>query len=72
MEALKTYRAENGLSQKAAAKSVGVFRETWARWETGAHKIRADLLPAVSEKTRIPKHVLRPDLAELLDMREAT
>lgn len=66
MEALKAYRKDNKLSQKAAAASVGVYRETWARWETGEHKIDVDLVPLVAEKTGIPKTELRPDLAELL------
>jgi transcriptional regulator with XRE-family HTH domain len=70
MQALKTYRKDKKLSQKAAAESVGVFRETWARWESGAHKISAERLPVVSEKTGIPKRELRPDLAEV--MREST
>lgn len=66
---LKTYRAANGLSQKAAAEKVAVARETWARWEIGTHKIDDDLLPLVAETTGIPKRELRPDLAEV--MREA-
>lgn len=68
---LKSFRssATPKLSQRAAAESVGVARETWARWESGISKIDAELLPTVSEKTGIPKRELRPDLAEV--MREA-
>lgn len=66
---LKIYRKAEKLSQKKAAAGVGVARETWARWEIGKHKIDADLVPVVSEKTGIPPRELRPDLAEV--MREA-
>jgi transcriptional regulator with XRE-family HTH domain len=66
---LRAYRDQRGQTQDALAKELGVSSITISRWETGARKIDADLLPAISEKTGIPKRDLRPDLAEV--MREA-
>ena len=51
------------LSQGQLAKSIGVVRETVARWELGIRKIDEDNLPAVTRATGIPARVLRPDLA---------
>ncbi len=64
---LKKYRTDRGLTQDALAKELGVDPITVSRWETGARKIDDSLLPAVSEKTGIPRVELRPDLAELLN-----
>lgn len=63
---LAAYRKQKGLTQKALAAALDVARETVARWETG-RKIDDDLVPKVSERTGIPRGVLRPDLAKLLD-----
>jgi DNA-binding XRE family transcriptional regulator len=63
---LKAYRETHDLTQHAAAKKVGVRRETWARWE-GGRRIDADYLASISRKTGIPKAALRPDLAELME-----
>ena len=51
------------LSQGQLAKSIGVTRETVARWELGARKIKEKNLPVVSRVTGIPARVLRPDMA---------
>lgn len=67
---LVTYRKEHGLTQKGLAAYLDVARVTVARWETGS-RINDDLLPMVSERTRIPRGTLRPDLAKLLDERPA-
>ena len=67
--ALKTYRTEQGLTQDALAKQLGVHPLTVSRWEIGARKIDTTKLDGISEKTGIPKRDLRPDLAEV--MREA-
>jgi transcriptional regulator with XRE-family HTH domain len=63
---LVTYRKQHGLTQKALAGKLDVARETVARWETG-RRIDDELLPKVSEYTGIPRGILRPDLAKLLD-----
>lgn len=63
---LVAYRKQRGLTQKALAAHLEVARETVARWETG-RRIDDDLLPRVSERTGIPRGILRPDLAKLLD-----
>lgn len=63
---LRAYRDREKLTQLELAEKLGVERETVARWETGVRKIDDDLLPAVSEKTQIPRGELRPDLARLL------
>ncbi len=62
---LKTYRVANGLSQEEMAVKLEVSSVSVSRWETGARKIDTDLVPAISEKTGIPKAELRPDLAAL-------
>ena len=63
---LAAYRKRRGLTQRALAAELDVARETVARWETG-RKIDDDLLPKVSDRTGIPRGMLRPDLAKLLD-----
>lgn len=64
---LAQYRIDNGRqSQEALAKLLEVSSVTISRWETGARKIDADILPRVVERTGIPAALLRPDLAELL------
>src|SRR5688572_4963455 len=40
-ERLRTWRAEHGLSQAAAARLVGVDANTWARWERGEYQAPA-------------------------------
>ena len=34
-EQIKTLRLAAGLTQKQAAAKVGVYQQTWSRWETG-------------------------------------
>ena len=65
---LKIFREtqEPPLSQQELAELLGVKRETVNRWESGKRRIDEDRLPAVSEKTGIPKTRLRPDLAALM------
>jgi transcriptional regulator with XRE-family HTH domain len=65
---LKAYRESQTprLSQAALAEKLGVIRTTLARWESGARKIDASKLLAVSAETGIPAKELRPDLAELM------
>jgi transcriptional regulator with XRE-family HTH domain len=65
--ALKNYRRARDITQTQLAGELGTAPMTVSRWETGQRKIDDDLLPMVSAKTGIPKRVLRPDLAELLD-----
>jgi transcriptional regulator with XRE-family HTH domain len=67
IEQLKTYRARAGLTQQEAAEAVGVARETWAFWESGARRIGKERLPLVAEKTGIPRRDLRPDLVAILN-----
>lgn len=68
---LKAFRENQDppLSQQQLAAFLEVSRVTVTRWEAGKRKIDEEQLPKVSEKTGIPKTVLRPDLADL--MREA-
>jgi transcriptional regulator with XRE-family HTH domain len=67
LEALKTYRRERGITQEQLADELGTAPMTVSRWETGQRMIDVDLLPDVSKKTGIPRRLLRPDLAELLE-----
>jgi transcriptional regulator with XRE-family HTH domain len=67
---LVAYRKQHGLTQKGLARQLDVARETVARWEKGIRKVDDDLLPRVSERTGIPRNVLRPDLDKLLDGRQ--
>lgn len=64
---LRRYRESNGYTQTALAKELGVSSITVSRWETGARKIDADLLPKIAEKTGLSAKTLRPDLAKLLE-----
>jgi transcriptional regulator with XRE-family HTH domain len=66
MNVLRDYRTKNHMTQRALAELVGVERVTVARWESGKRKIGKDKLVEISEKTKISKRDLRPDLAELL------
>lgn len=65
---LTMYRAmqDPPLSRKGLADLLDVSRETVFRWETNARKIDDELLPRVSERTGIPRGVLRPDLLDLM------
>jgi transcriptional regulator with XRE-family HTH domain len=58
---LKAYRESRNLSQEALAAELRVARGTLNRWETGARKIKPALVMTISEKTGIPREVLRPD-----------
>lgn len=62
---LRAYRESVGLTQAELADILGVERTTVARWETGVRRVDPELLRLIEEKTGIPPHVLRPDLAEL-------
>jgi transcriptional regulator with XRE-family HTH domain len=66
MHPLTAYRKRQGLTQNALAAQLGVARTTVARWETGARKIGAGLLPDIHQRTGIPVAELRPDLARLM------
>lgn len=68
---LVAYRKRHGLTQKGLAARLDVARETIARWETGRRIVDDELLPRVAERTGIPRGVLRPDLAKLLDEKSA-
>lgn len=63
---LRTYRYNQKpkLSQEALADRLGVTRLTVTRWESGARKIKPDLVPLIAEKTGIPAKELRPDIVE--------
>jgi DNA-binding XRE family transcriptional regulator len=63
---LRAYRSRHALTQTELAGSLGVARETLARWETGASKPGRVALPTIEAKTGIPAKELRPDLAEIL------
>lgn len=63
---LEAYRTENGLSRSDLASKLDVSRMAVYRWETGSRRVDDDLLQAVSDRTGIPKRVLRPDLFELM------
>lgn len=65
---LRTYREQQvpPLTQEDLARMLGVTKATISRWESGARKVDAEKLPEVSERTGIPPHNLRPDLAELM------
>lgn len=69
---LRAYREREQITQGELARSLGVARETVARWESDARKINRNRLPEVSERTGIPASELRPDLARLFDQPEAT
>ena len=66
---LKAFRERQApvLSQSDLAALVGVTRVTVTRWESGKRKTDDKQLPTVSEKTGIPKQILRPDLAVLMN-----
>lgn len=60
---IAAYRAANdNQTQEALGRELGVTGITVSRWETGARKIAPRLVQKVSDKTRIPAQVLRPDL----------
>lgn len=63
---LKAYRDHRGQTQDALAKELGVSSITVSRWETGMRKIDRKKLSDISQRTGIPKRVLRPDLAEIM------
>lgn len=63
---LKAYRDQRHQTQDALAKELGVSSITVSRWETGMRKIDRKKLSDISQRTGIPKRVLRPDLAEIM------
>ena len=46
-DALRAARATRGLSQAAAAESIGVHRVTLSKWETGEHRPKGLVLRLV-------------------------
>lgn len=71
---LMNWRTTKGIGPAAAATEVGVERQTWWRWETGASNVALDKLDRVHAVTGIAKHLLRPDLVAAVapaDPREA-
>ena len=68
-EHLKQWREQHDppLKQAEAAALVPVSKPTWSRWESGARRTDKSLLPRLKEITGLPAHVLRPDLAELMN-----
>lgn len=67
---LRAYREATKLTQEQFGRRVGVTRYTVNRWERGERRIDLDLVTRVSEVTGIPKAQLRPDLAELVGVRQ--
>jgi DNA-binding XRE family transcriptional regulator len=63
---LRDYRTRHGLTQAELAGSLGVRRETLARWETRVSQPDRALLPTIEAKTGIPAKELRPDLAKIM------
>ena len=61
---LKQWREAKKIGPLTAATAVGVERQTWWRWETGASRVALDKLERVSLVTGIARHDLRPDLVE--------
>jgi transcriptional regulator with XRE-family HTH domain len=55
------------LSKAELAARLRTSRASVTRWENGARKIAATLLPEIAALTGIPARALRPDLAELID-----
>lgn len=58
----KEWRKAKRIGPHTAGVAVGVRRETWWRWETGASKVALDKLARVELVTGIPREKLRPDL----------
>jgi transcriptional regulator with XRE-family HTH domain len=71
---LKTFRKTHKppLSQKQLAAMIGCSRVAVTRWESGVRKPDEEFIPIISAVTGIPGHVLRPDLADLLEMTKAS
>lgn len=56
---LKNLREEQGLSQEALAKAIGVSRQSISKWEVGLNVPKVDKLLALSS-------VLQVDISELI------
>ncbi len=67
MDQLREWRKANGISTDEAGKRVGVSGVQWHRYESGSRRVSLDKLAAVAQETGIPTHVLRPDLATILN-----
>ena len=50
---LRQWRETHNLSQPAAAKKIGVHRETWSRWENGTRMATRRHLKALMKLTGI-------------------
>lgn len=57
---IRVFRARNGLTLKQFGAFFGVNKSTVLRWEAG--QVPAERVVAISRRTRIPRHRLRPDL----------
>lgn len=64
MDMLQEWREREKLSIPAAAKRVGVSRETWWRWENNQRAIGLPSIPAIERETGIPREQIRPDIYE--------
>jgi Uncharacterized protein conserved in bacteria, prophage-related len=62
MEKIRHWRSERKLSIEAAGALVGVSGVQWHRYETGARRIPAEKVPAISKITGVSPHDLRPDV----------
>lgn len=66
---MTVYRNALGLTQAQLATRLGVSDVAVSRWESGARRIETGLLPDIARRTGIPAAQLRPDLAEILEVR---
>lgn len=66
---LQTFREKHDppLGQSDLAVMLDVSTTTVWRWEARKRKVDDELLARVSERTGIPKSILRPDLADLMN-----
>ena len=64
-KAIRAYREREDVSLAELAARVRVSKATLSRIENGLQPITLDVLPKLSDATRIPPRDLRPDLAEL-------
>lgn len=55
---IRAHRKEEGLSQEAAAKRIGVTRLTWLRWEGGAYCPEPRILVKLAIWFKTPIEVL--------------
>ena len=58
------------LTQREAAKLLGVSEPTLSRWETGERKPSMRQLAGIQEKTGIAPVDLRPDMSGIFEVKE--